>query len=84
MQCPALKSKLEQLALERRKLLQREAEQERRLSGLPHHRRLRRLIGCLGTVIVAIGTGLHQAVQRDQPTEVYVRETERLVERREV
>ncbi len=55
------------LMLERHQHLQREAEQERRLSGLPHHRRLRCLMRCLGTLFVAIGTGMHQLVQPAYP-----------------
>ena len=51
--------------LERRKLLHREAEQERRLSDLPHHWGPRYLMRRLGTLFVAIGTGMHQLVQPD-------------------
>jgi len=57
----------EHLVLERRKLLQREAEQERRLSGLAHHMRLRHLMRRLSTLCIAIGTGMHQFEQPDQP-----------------
>ncbi len=55
------------LMLERHQHLQREAEQERRLSGLPQHRRLRYLMRRLGTLFVAIGTGMHQLVKPAHP-----------------
>lgn len=56
----------EHLMLERRKSLQREAERERWLSDLPHHSRLRQMIGRLGMFFVAIGTSMQQLEQRDQ------------------
>jgi hypothetical protein len=71
----------EQLMLERRKSLQREAEQERWLSGLPHHSRLRQMIGRLGTFFVAIGTGMQQLEQPNQPTGACIHKMERLAER---
>ena len=71
----------EHLMLERRKLLQREAEQERRLSDLPHHRRLRHLMRHLGTLFVAIRTSMQQLDKSDQPTGTCLRKTVQLVER---
>jgi len=71
----------EYLLRERQKALQRDAEQMRRLSGLPHHSRLRHLIRRLGTLVVAIGTSMQQLEQPGQPTGGDGRKTVRLVER---
>ena len=55
------------LMLERHRQWQREAEQERRLSGLPQHRRLRYLMRRLGTLFVANGTCMQQFKQPAHP-----------------
>lgn len=57
---------IESMMLERHYQLQRLAKQERRLSGLPRHRRLRYLMRRLGTLFVAIGTCMKQFEQPDQ------------------
>jgi hypothetical protein len=71
----------EHLMFERRKLLQREAQQRRMLAGLPPHRRIRHLFGRLSTCFVALETSMQQLEQPDQPTGAWVRKTVRLVER---
>ncbi len=71
----------EHMMLERRKLLQREAEQKRMLADLPHHSRLWHLMRRLGTLFVAIWTRMQQREQPDHPVGVYEHKTARLVER---
>ena len=55
----------EHMVRERLRQWQRKAEQERMLEGLPRHRRLRHLVGCLGTFFVTLGTRMQQLEQRD-------------------
>jgi hypothetical protein len=57
----------EQLMRERLRLRLREAEQARMLTGLPQYRRLRHLVGHLGTFFVTLGTRMQQLEQRDRP-----------------
>jgi hypothetical protein len=59
---------LESMILERHQQLQREAEQKQMLVGLPHHSVIWYLLGRLGTLFVAIGTGIQQLVHPDQST----------------
>jgi hypothetical protein len=55
------------LVLERLRQRQRKAEQARMLAGLPRRRRLRHLVGRLGTFFVTLGTRMQRLEQRDRP-----------------
>jgi hypothetical protein len=57
----------EQRVREHDRQWQREAEQERMLTGLPHHTVMRYLLGRLGTFFVMLGTRMQQLEQSDQP-----------------
>jgi hypothetical protein len=57
----------EHLVHERLRQWQREAEQARILACLPQHRRLRHLVGHLGTFFVTLGARMQQLEQRDRP-----------------
>ena len=59
---------LESIILERHQQLQREAEQERMLAGLPHHSAMRYLIGRLSMIFLVLRTRMQQLKQSEQPT----------------